>query len=116
MRVRFDVHTPTAVNAAASKPAPTYCAIMTPACKSAPNDSPTGIGNVNASANHTNTNWPRYFPIKSCNSVSGCAKTTSMVPVRMSSANERIVTAGTKNKNSHGSKSSIGRSEATRNR
>ena len=44
----------------------------------------------------------RYFAPIICQSESGFVSIISMVPVRRSSANERIVTEGTRNKNTHG--------------
>ncbi len=110
--VTLEAHNPTAVNAATSSTAPTYCATITPACRSAPSDSPSGIVRVSVRAMQLNSSAPRYLPTTSSNSVMGCASTTSSVPERTSSDSVRIVTAGAKHSRTHGSRPSIGRSVA----
>jgi hypothetical protein len=110
--VTLEAHSPTAVNAAASSTAPTYWATITPACRSAPSESPSGIVRVSSKAMQLNSNAPRYLPMTSSTSVMGCASTTSSVPERASSDSVRMVTAGAKNSRIHGSRPSIGRSVA----
>ena len=112
LRVTLDAHTPTAASPAMRRAAPRYCAIRTPTSSFAPSARPSGIVSVSASAISRNSTWPAYFPTSSSSSVMGCASTTSSVPARVSSASARIVTAETRTSSSHGSKSSIGRSDA----
>ncbi len=71
------------------------------------------MGTVSANANHTKSRCPTYFPRTNWNSDTGCASTISSVPVRRSSASARMVTAGITSRNTQGSRSSIGRSDAT---
>ena len=109
---KLEAHRPTPPNPRARRAAPAYCATTTPASRSAPKESTSGIGNVSASASHKNRTCPRYLPASSSASLIGCASTTSNVPLRDSSARARIVTAGTKKRNTQGSRSSIGLIEA----
>jgi hypothetical protein len=109
LRDRLEAHTPMPAMPAASSPAPTYCARMVPLCRSAPAARPSGMASVSASAIQRKSTEPTYLPSSSSSSLSGWASTTSICPLRMSSASARMVTAGTKKRNSQGRRSSMGR-------
>ncbi len=113
LRVTLDAQTPTPASPRSNSAAPTYCAIRIPTWGPVPSARPSGMVSVMARASHRNSTWPAYLPSSSSSSLIGCASTTSSVPERASSARARIVTAGTRNRNTQGRKSSIGRSDAT---
>ena len=52
------------------------------------------MGNVSASAMPTNTQAARNLPSTACHSVTGCVSSSSMLPLRRSSAHRRMDTAG----------------------
>ena len=55
-------------------------------------------GKVSASAIPTNTQAAKNLPSTACHSVTGCVSSSSMVPLRRSSAHRRIDTAGIRNR------------------
>ncbi len=113
LRVALDANSPIATSCAVISAAPTYCATMMPGSASETSHTPNAAGSVPASAASANSQLPRNLPSTTSSSVTGCATSHSSVPLRRSSASERIVIAGMKIASSHGSSENIPRSVAT---
>ena len=108
-RVRLEAQRPTATPCAASRPAPMYSATMMPASASDTMSSPTAVGTLPASAMSAKIQFPMNLPAMTSASPRGWARSHSRVPLRRSSASERMVMAGMKTAKSQGSMSKKGR-------
>src|SRR5262252_6873151 len=76
---------------------------MTPLSGSPSQFTVSHTGNVSTKAIAMNTHDARNLPTIACHGVTGNVSNNSTVPLRRSSDHRRMPTAGTRNRNSHGS-------------